>query len=95
MPYKKNKITDMSNFSLKTLKIPFSLPIMHELATILRVEFIKAYEGSLFEGALVIQTETEIWIQNTSSGRHYSLTEGAMASIRIQRGYNSRIYFCD
>lgn len=53
-PFKKNKITDMTDYKLSTFKIPFSLPVLHDLGTIKKSEFINDPSRLEGEGVLVV-----------------------------------------
>ena len=82
----------MTDYKLSAFKIPFSLPILQELNTIKKIEFIKDPSELKGEGVLVVQTETSIYALNISNGNYEVVTDSA-APIMIQRGYNSHFYY--
>ena len=71
----------------------FNLPILHEMENIKDAQFIKAQDESVEQGILVIQTKDEIWTSENFTGIKKSLTEGLMAPVTMQRGYNSILFY--
>ena len=92
-PFEKKKINDLIDYTIEQVEISFGLPIKSELDQIKKCEYVNYSDSAPGEGLLIVQTTTEIWLNECRTGTSHRLTSGYMSPILIQRGYNNTFYY--
>lgn len=70
---------------------------MNNIGGLIRVEFVKAANSSIDDtscGALLVQTTEDLYFSSNLTGHFQSITNGNMANVTFQKGYNSTFYYC-
>ena len=97
-PFEKKKQNSYEDFSILSTIIDFRVPILNHIQSIRRAEFIRleGYRNADVEGALIIQTDTDIWFSNNLTGAFQKMNiqdESVMVPLYFHRGYNNFFYF--
>ena len=97
-PFEKKKFNGYEDFRIESTIIDFRVPILHHIQSIRKVEFIRleGYRNADVEGALIVQTDTDIWFSNNLTGAFQKMTtqdESVMVPLYLHRGYNNFFYF--
>ena len=85
-PYRMRKMNELDHIQIVKVDIQFRVPIMNQLLDLRSCEFVNTPNKSIHqsrEGALIIQTSTNLWWSNNSTGYYESISYGNMSKVNM------------